>query len=95
MVIASLDLDKAGKMVISTVFGGECIPASVHRIAQRCLRYVLVHVGAIKDREQPRKAPAIITQATNREDYILEPESGIFETAVDRGVKIKKGQIIG
>jgi predicted deacylase len=34
-------------------------------------------------------------QATNREDYILARESGIFEITVDLGVKVKKGQIIG
>jgi predicted deacylase len=91
-----VEAENQGKLVITTELGGgECIPASVHRIAQSGLRNVLVHVGALKGREQLRKAPAIITQATNREDYILAPESGIFEITVDLGEKVKKGQIVG
>jgi predicted deacylase len=91
-----VEAENQGKLVITTELGGgECIPASVHRIAQSGLKNVLIHVGALKGREQPRKAPAIITQATNREDYILAPESGIFEIALDLGAKVKKGQIVG
>jgi predicted deacylase len=91
-----VEAENQGKLVITTELGGgECIPASVHRIAQSGLRNVLIHVGALKGREQLRKAPAIITQATNREDYILAPESGIFEITVDLGEKVKKGQSVG
>jgi ectoine utilization protein EutE len=91
-----VEAENQGKLVITTELGGgECVPASVHRIAQSGLKNVLIHVGALKGREQARKAPAIITQATNREDYILAPESGIFEIALDLGTKVKKGQIVG
>ncbi|MFM7607191.1 MAG: succinylglutamate desuccinylase/aspartoacylase family protein [Prosthecobacter sp.] len=91
-----VEAENQGKLVITTELGGgECIPASVHRIAQNGLRNVLIHVGALKGREQPRKAPATITQATNREDYILAHQSGIFEIAIDLGAKVKKGQIVG
>ena len=91
-----VEAENQGKLVVTTELGGgECIPASVHRIAQSGLRNVLVHVGALKGREQPRKAPAILTQATNREDYLLAPESGIFEISVDLGTKVKKGQTVG
>lgn len=91
-----VEAENQGKLVITTELGGgECIPASVHRIAQSGLKNVLIHVGALKGREQPRKVPAIITQATNREDYILAPESGIFEIALDLGAKVKTGQMVG
>lgn len=91
-----VEAENQGKLVVTTELGGgECIPASVHRIAQSGLKNVLIHVGALKGRVQPRKAAAIITQATNREDYILAPESGIFEIALDLGTKVKKGQIVG
>jgi ectoine utilization protein EutE len=91
-----VEAENQGKLVITTELGGgECIPASVHRIAQGGLKNVLIHVGALKGREQSRKAPTIITQATNREDYILAPESGIFEVTVDLGAKVKKGQVVG
>jgi predicted deacylase len=91
-----VEAENQGKLVITTELGGgECIPASVHRIAQSGLKNALIHVGALKGREQPRTAPAIITQATDREDYILAPESGIFEIALDLGAKVKKGQTVG
>ncbi|WP_461782823.1 succinylglutamate desuccinylase/aspartoacylase family protein [Prosthecobacter sp.] len=91
-----VEAENQGKLVITTELGGgECIPASVHRIAQSGLKNALIHVGALKGREQPRTAPAIITQATNREDYLLAPESGIFEIALDLGAKVKKGQTVG
>lgn len=91
-----VEAENQGKLVITTELGGgECIPASVHRIAQSGLKNALIHVGALKGREQPRTAPAIITQATDREDYLLAPESGIFEVALDLGTKVKKGQIVG
>ena len=56
---------------------------------------MLIHVGLLKGRELKRKAPAIITQATNREDYILAPESGIFEIMIDLGTRVKRGQTVG
>ena len=91
-----VEAENQGKLVITTELGGgECIPASVHRIAQSGLKNALIHVGALKGREQPRTAPAIITQATDREDYLLAPESGIFEVALDLGAKVKKGQTVG
>lgn len=91
-----VEAENQGKLVVTTELGGgECIPASVHRIALSGLRNVLLHVGALKGREKPREKPAIITQATHREDYILAPESGIFEITVDLGEKVKRGQIVG
>ena len=56
---------------------------------------VLVHLGVLKGRVAPRGKPPILTQALNREDYILAPESGIFEIAPDLGSKVKKGQTVG
>jgi predicted deacylase len=67
----------------------------VHRIAQSGLRNVLVHLGALKGRVVARGKRPILAQALNREDYILAPESGIFEIAIDLGSKMKKGQTIG
>ena len=91
-----VEAENQGKTVITTELGGgECIPASVHRIAQGGLRNVLVHLGLLKGRIPPREKPAIITQATNREDYILAPESGIFEVTVELGAKVKRGQTVG
>jgi len=95
-----VEAENQGKIVVTTELGGgEAIPASVHRIAQSGLRNVLVHTGALKGREQTRaslgKPPAILTQALNREDYLLAPESGIFEIGIDLGAKVKRGQTVG
>lgn len=91
-----VEAENQGKTVVTTELGGgECIPASVHRIAQSGLRNVLVHLGPLKGPLKARKLPAILTQATNREDYLLAPESGVFEMVLDLGAKVKKGQTVG
>jgi predicted deacylase len=95
-----VEAENQGKLVVTTELGGgEGIPASVHRIAQGGLRNVLIHVGLLKGRAQTRaslgKPPTILTQALNREDYILAPESGIFEVCIDLGAKVKRGQTVG
>ncbi len=95
-----VEAENQGKLVVTTELGGgECIPASVHRIAQGGLRNVLIHVGVLRGKEQTRvslgKGPAILTQALNREDYLLAPESGIFEACVELGEHVKQGETVG
>ncbi|MSU35934.1 MAG: hypothetical protein EXS36_12690 [Pedosphaera sp.] len=95
-----VEAENQGKLVVTTELGGgEAIPADVHRIAQKGLRNVLIHVGALKGREQTRehlgKTPTVLTQALNREDYLLAPESGVFEICIDLGAKVKRGQTVG
>jgi len=95
-----VEAERQGKLVVTTEMGGgEAIPAAVHRMTQAGLRNVLVHVGALKGREQTRaslgKPPAILTQALHRDDYLLAPESGIFEICLDLGAKVKSGQTVG
>ncbi|MEJ7594267.1 MAG: succinylglutamate desuccinylase/aspartoacylase family protein [Planctomycetaceae bacterium] len=95
-----VEAENQGKLVVTTELGGgECIPASVHRITQSGLRNVLIHVGALRGQEQTReslsKAPTILTQALNREDYLLAPESGVFEVCIELGEHVQKGDTIG
>lgn len=95
-----VEAENQGKLVVTTEMGGgECIPADVHRLTQSGLRNVLIHVGALKGRERTRASlglpPVILTQALRREDYLLAPESGIFEITVDLGAKVKRGQTVG
>ena len=95
-----VEAESQGKLVVTTELGGgEGIPASVHRIAQGGLRNVLIHVGLLKGVEQTRaslgKTPTILTQALNREDYLLAPESGVFEVCVDLGAPVKSGDTVG
>ena len=95
-----VEAENQGKLVVTTELGGgECIPASVHRIAQSGLRNVLIHVGALRGQEQTReslgKAPTILTQALNREEYVLAPESGVFEVCIELGEHVQKGDTVG
>jgi predicted deacylase len=95
-----VEAENQGKLVVTTELGGgECIPASVHRIAQSGLRNVLIHVGALQGKAESRaslgKPPTILTQALNRDDYLLAPESGVLEICVDLGCKVKLGEVIG
>lgn len=95
-----VEAERQGKVVVTTELGGgEAIPAAVHRIAQDGLHNVLIHLGALKGQEQTRASlglpPTVITQALNREDYLLAPESGIFEICHDLGTMINSGQTVG
>lgn len=95
-----VEAENQGKLVVTTEMdGGECIPTDVHRLTQSGLRNVLIHVGALKGCGRTRTSlglpPAILVQALAREDYLLAPESGIFEIAVDLGAKVKRGQAVG
>jgi predicted deacylase len=91
-----VEAENQGKTVVTTELGGgECIPASVHHIAQSGLRNVLIHLGVLKGRVIPRLKPPVLTQALSREDYLLAPESGIFEVAVELGARVRKGQTVG
>ncbi|MFO0943988.1 MAG: succinylglutamate desuccinylase/aspartoacylase family protein [Pirellulales bacterium] len=95
-----VEAENQGKVVVTTELGGsEGVPASVHRIAQSGLRNVLRHVGllegTVETRESLGKPPAILVQALDREDYLLAPESGIFEIALDLGQPVKKGDCVG
>ena len=70
--------ENQGKLVVTTEMGGgECVPASVHRITQSGLCNVLLHTGALRGREQTRaslgKPPTILAQALNREDSLRAP----------------------
>jgi predicted deacylase len=95
-----VEAENQGKLVVTTELGGgEGVSASVHRIAQTGLRNVLIHVGVLRGTQATRidlgKPPTILTQALNREDYLLAPESGVFEIEVDLGARVNVGDRIG
>lgn len=95
-----VEAENQGKLVVTTELGGgEAIPASVHRIAQSGLRNVLMHVGALCGQEVTRESlglpPTILTQALEREDYLLAPESGVFEILFDLGTRVQRGDTVG
>ena len=95
-----VEAENQGKTVVTTELGGgEGVPASVHRIAQGGLRNVLIHLGVLEGdlqtRESLGKPLAILTQALHAENYLLAPESGVFEVAVDLGDRVSRGQPVG
>lgn len=95
-----VEAENQGKIVVTTELGGgEGVPASVHRIAQSGLRNVLVHVGLLQGKEQTReslgKRATILVQALDRDDYLLAPESGIFEISIDLGQMVRAGDCVG
>ena len=60
---------------------------------------MLIHVGVLKGILETRaslcKPPTILTQSLNREDYLLAPESGVFEIGFDLGAKVNRGERVG
>lgn len=95
-----VEAENQGKTVVTTELGGgEGVPASVHRIAQGGLRNVLIHLGVLEGdlqtRESLGKPLAILTQALHADNYLLAPESGVFEVAVDLGDRVSRGQPVG
>lgn len=95
-----VEAENQGKIVVTTELGGsEAIPAKIHKIAYDGLRNVLIHHGVLQGQEETRKtlgkSPTIVTQALSRDDYLLAPESGVFEIKFDLGSRIEKGDIVG
>jgi N-alpha-acetyl-L-2,4-diaminobutyrate deacetylase len=91
-----VEAERQGKIVITTELGGgEVVPASVHRQCQRGLRNVLVHCGVLHGELIRRERPARWVQSLDREDYRFAPESGMYESCVDPGEPVVKGQVVG
>jgi predicted deacylase len=95
-----VEAENQGKVVVTTELGGgEGVPARVHAIAQKGLRNVLVHCGVLAGKEETREglglAPAVLVQALERDDYLLAPESGVFEVALDLGATVARGDTVG
>jgi len=95
-----VEAENQGKVVVTTEMGGgEAVPAQIHQLTQRGLRNVLVHVGVLSGEEATReglgKPPTILVQALDRENYLMAPESGIFEVTAELGTKVSVDEPIG
>ena len=75
--------------------GGEVVPAGVHKLCQRGLRNVLLHCGVLHGEAEVRQRPVRWVQALDREDYRFAPESGLWESCVDLGETVGKGDVVG
>jgi N-alpha-acetyl-L-2,4-diaminobutyrate deacetylase len=90
------EAERQGKLVVSTELGGGGhVTAATHRISQSGLANVLRHVGVLRGEATQRETPAVIGRATEVENYLLAPESGLWETFVDLGERVTAGQPVG
>jgi predicted deacylase len=90
------EAERQGKLVVSTELGGGGhVTAATHRIAQEGLANVLRHVGVLRGEAVRRDPPGTIVDATSVDDYLLAPESGLWETFVDPGERVEAGQPVG
>jgi predicted deacylase len=94
------EAERQGKVVVSTELGGGGhVTASTHRIARVGLANVLRHVGALSGDPVTRAdlglPPATVVDATDADNYLLAPESGLWETFVDLGERVEPGQPVG
>jgi N-alpha-acetyl-L-2,4-diaminobutyrate deacetylase len=94
------EAEAQGKIVVSTELGGGgFVTAGIHRLAASGLRNVLRHLGVLTGEAQTRASlglpDAVILRATELDDYLLAPESGLFETLVELGERVEEGQEVG
>jgi predicted deacylase len=90
------EAERQGKLVVSTELGGGGhVHASTHRVAQSGLANVLRHTGVLPGEVVRRETPATIVDATDVDNYLLAPESGLWETFVDLGDRVEPGQPVG
>ena len=95
-----VEAERQGKVVITTELGGGgSVSAAVHRLAERGLRNVLRHVGVLEGEVETRAslglADGVIIDGRDPDNYVLAPVSGIFETLVDPGDPVERGQLVG
>ena len=90
------EAERQGKVVVSTELGGGGhVTASTHRIAREGLANVLRHVGVLRGEVAHRTTSPVIGRATDVENYLLAPESGLWETFVDLGERVAAGDPVG
>ena len=90
------EAERQGKIVVSTELGGGGhVTAEIHRLAASGLVNVLRHFGALEGDAVVRETQPTILMATERDNYLLAPESGLFETLVDLGQRVQAGEPVG
>jgi N-alpha-acetyl-L-2,4-diaminobutyrate deacetylase len=94
------EAERQGKIVVSTELGGGGhVTAATHRIAASGLANVLRHFGVLTGEAHSRESlgldPPVIVRATEAENYLLAPDSGLWETLVDVGQHVEPGELVG
>ena len=90
------EAERQGKNVISTELGGGGhVTAEIHRLAASGLANVLRHVGVLEGDVLGRDSPPTFLMATELENFLRAPESGLFETLVHLGQRVETGEAVG
>lgn len=94
------EAERQGKMAVGTELGGGGhVTAAIHRLAARGLRNFLRHTGVLAGPLETRATlglpPATILGALDAGDYLLAPESGLFEAVADLGAAVAPGETVG
>ncbi len=90
-----VEAENQGKTVVTTELGGGGhVTAATHRIAREGLANVLRWSGVLEGEVVTRDA-AVILDGRDPRNYLLAPESGLFETLVDPGDEVVAGQPVG
>jgi predicted deacylase len=90
------EAERQGKVVVSTELGGGGhVTAEIHRLAESGLANVLRHVGLLEGQVVGRDSPPTFLMATALENFVLAPESGLFETLVVLGERVEADQPVG
>jgi N-alpha-acetyl-L-2,4-diaminobutyrate deacetylase len=90
------EAERQGKVVVSTELGGGGhVTASTHRVARDGLANVLRHTGVLPGDVVRRLTAPVIGRATEVENYLLAPESGLWETFVDLGDRVAADDPVG
>ena len=87
------EAERQGKVVVSTELGGGGhVTAEIHRLAASGLANVLRHVGVLEGEVVGRDSQPTFLMATEHENFLLAPESGLFETLVHLGQRVETGE---
>ena len=91
---------RQGKIVVSTEMGGGGhVTAAIHRLVASGLANVLRHFGVLEGEVVTRASLGLpeqtLLRATEPENFMFAPESGLFETLVDLGQRVETGQPVG
>lgn len=94
------EAERQGKIAVGTELGGGGhVTAGTHRLAARGLRNFLRHTGVLAGALETRASlglpPPTFLKALDVGDYVLAPESGLFEAVADLGAPVAAGQVLG
>jgi len=94
------EAERQGKIVVSTELGGGGhVTAEIHRLAASGLTNVLRRFGVIAGQAVTRAdlglPEQVLLMATELDNYLLAPESGLFEVTVDLGQRVSVDEPVG